>query len=73
MAVHCGTLAWKIPWMEEPGHRHTLLQAEPPPSGGHNLTLDTGLGERTVGINVATTHLLAEYFCAVNNLGNCSR
>ena len=19
MAPHCGTLAWKIPWMEEPG------------------------------------------------------
>ena len=53
--------------------QHTLLQAEPPASGGHNLTLDTGLGERTVGITVATTHLLAEYFCAVNNLGKCSR
>ena len=22
MAIHSGTLAWKIPWMEEPGSHH---------------------------------------------------
>ena len=24
MATHCSTLAWKIPWMEEPGRLHTV-------------------------------------------------
>ena len=24
MATHCSILAWKIPWMEEPGRRHTM-------------------------------------------------
>ena len=24
MASHSGTLAWKIPWVEEPGHFHAL-------------------------------------------------
>ena len=24
MANHCSTLAWKIPWMEEPGRLHSM-------------------------------------------------
>ena len=24
MATHSSILAWKIPWMEEPGRRHTM-------------------------------------------------
>ena len=32
MAPHSSTLAWKIPWMEEPGR----LQAMGSPRAGHN-------------------------------------
>jgi len=24
MATHCSILAWKIPWMEEPGRRQSM-------------------------------------------------
>ena len=32
MATHSNTLAWKIPWMEEPGR----LQSRGSQRGGHN-------------------------------------
>ena len=27
MAPHCSTLAWKIPWMEEPGRLHGVAKS----------------------------------------------
>ena len=34
MATHCSTLAWKIPWMEEPGR----LQSMGSLGAGHDIT-----------------------------------
>ena len=34
MAAHSGTLAWKIPWTEEPGGNHFKKYSEEGQSGG---------------------------------------
>ena len=36
MALHSSTLAWKIPWMEEPGRLQTM--GIPPHLGGSSLS-----------------------------------
>ena len=28
MAIHSSTLAWKIPWMEEPGRLHVIAESD---------------------------------------------
>ena len=28
MAIHSRTLAWKIPWMEEPGRLHVIAESD---------------------------------------------
>ena len=43
MAVHCGTLAWKIPWMEEPGsHRPWGCKESNMTEQLHSLTITQG-------------------------------
>ena len=39
MAIHSSTLAWKIPWTEEPGRLHTVRRVTKSPTQLSDLTL----------------------------------
>ena len=38
MAIHSSTLAWKIPWTEEPGRLHTVRRVTKSPTQLSDLT-----------------------------------
>ena len=56
MAPHSSTLAWKIPWMEEPGRLQSMGSVEI--SAKEKSSAEKVDGEHVLGIRFADTHPL---------------